>query len=676
MVGASRVSRTLPDPTAEHGAGRAWLRGAGIRRKLAVAMVLALLVFFGTLGVFAVSEIAGVTRAKVNSEALDRVDLAAHRIQSFFAERGRIVTTMVESPDLLGFFSGYNTFQRSVQNDPQYRQVTEYLRRIVDSDPTVLSAFFATASTGEYFKSDGRVEREGYDTRDRWWWEEAVKNDRLYVSRPGVDANTGDVAVTLQTTVHRPDGSLLGVAGADVLLTTVGDLVRQIKYQGQGTAFLVDSESRVIYFPGMEVKDSLETTLPQLDEDRTFKDTSGFAELTRVMTAGERGIADLRFQGHATRVLYTPVRSDSPGLDWSLGLMVPQELISAPIRRATTFSIIGLLVSIAAVCGLTLFVASVVVTRPVGGLVARFRDIAEGKGDLTQRVEVTSGDELGELGSLFNSFVASIQKDMESVAELSSTLAAASEQLNSLSQQIASSTEETSTQAGVVSAAAEQVSTNVQTVATSSEEMSASIREIAKSAGEAAKVAGDAVRIADDTTSRFVELGEAGKRIGSIVEVIHSIAEQTNLLALNATIEAARAGEAGKGFAVVAGEVKELANQTARATGEIAETVKAIQSHTDSAGGSIREVTEIINQIHEIQVVIASAVEEQSATTSEIGRNVADAARGTGEIAQSISSFAEVAYHTASGANSIQQAAQDLARTAANLQQIVSRFNL
>ncbi len=674
MDDASRVAPT--SPAAATGNRHGWIRGAGIRRKLAVAMVAALVVFFGALGVIAVVEIAGLTRTRVTSEALDRVDLAAHRIQSFFAERGRIVTTMIDNPDLIEFFDGYNTFRKPVQNDPQYRRVIGFFRRIVDSDPTVLSAFFSTASTGEYFKADGRVEREGYDTRDRWWWQEAVQKDHLYVSRPGEDADTHDVAVTLQTTVHRADGSLLGVAGADVLLTTVGELVRQIKYQGKGTAFLVDSEGRIIYFPGMAVKQSLETRLPQLDEDKIFKDTSGFGELSKLMTAGKRGIADLRFQGEATRVLYTPVRSDTPGLDWSLGLMVPQELISAPIRRATTFSIIALLVAIAAVCGLTLFVASVVVTRPVAGLVARFRDIASGEGDLTQRVEVTSSDELGELGSLFNSFVASIQNDMESVADLSSSLAAAAEQLNSLSQQIASSTEETSTQAGIVSAAAEQVSTNVQTVASSSEEMGASIREIAKSAGEAARVAGDAVQIADDTRNRFVELGEAGKRIDSIVEVIHSIAEQTNLLALNATIEAARAGEAGKGFAVVAGEVKELANQTARATGEIAETVKAIQEHTDSAGGSIREVTDIINQIHEIQVVIASAVEEQSATTSEIGRNVADAARGSGEIAQSISSFAEVAYHTASGASSIQQAAEDLARTAANLQQIVNRFNL
>jgi len=262
-----------------------------------------------------------------------------------------------------------------------------------------------------------------------------------------------------------------------------------------------------------------------------------------------------------------------------------------------------------------------------------------------------------------------VLKDVQTSAQ---GLSAAAEELSANSQQMVSNAEETSTQAGVVSAAAEQVSKNVQTVATGTEEMSASIKEIAKNAQDAAKVAATAVKAAETTTHTISKLGESSAEIGKVIKVITSIAQQTNLLALNATIEAARAGEAGKGFAVVANEVKELAKETAKATEDISQKIEAIQADTKSAVAAIAEISIVISKINDYQNTIASAVEEQTATTNEIGRNVSEAAKGSSEIASNITGVATAAKSTATGASDTLKASEELSKMAANLQKTVA----
>jgi methyl-accepting chemotaxis protein len=249
-------------------------------------------------------------------------------------------------------------------------------------------------------------------------------------------------------------------------------------------------------------------------------------------------------------------------------------------------------------------------------------------------------------------------------------LASSSEQLTAVSRQMGEAAQMTSSQAGVVSAASEQVSRNIQVVATSAEEMSASIREIAEGTNEAARMASTAVTVAQTTNQRVAKLGSSSQEIGEVIKVITSIAQQTNLLALNATIEAARAGEAGKGFAVVANEVKELAKATAQATGEISKKIVAIQDDTRAAISAIAEIDQIISNISNASSTIATAVEEQTATTNEIVRNVNEAAKGSTEISTSIVAVAEAAQGTASAAGETQMSAKGLASLAADLRSV------
>lgn len=299
---------------------------------------------------------------------------------------------------------------------------------------------------------------------------------------------------------------------------------------------------------------------------------------------------------------------------------------------------------------------------------------AASRGDLTLAVEVKGSDAIGQMGEGLGAFFANLRQNVAGIAQTAQTLASASHELTAVSQQMSANAEETATQANVASAAAEQVSTNIATVATAAEEMGASIKEIAKNANDAAKVATAAVKVAEKTNATVAKLGESSAEIGNVIKVITSIAQQTNLLALNATIEAARAGEAGKGFAVVANEVKELAKQTAKATEDISRKIEAIQTDTKGAVEAIGQIGKIINQINDIQNTIASAVEEQTATTGEITRNVTEAARGSSEIAQNITGVAQAARSTTAGASDTRRSADDLAKMATDLQNLVRQF--
>jgi len=326
----------------------------------------------------------------------------------------------------------------------------------------------------------------------------------------------------------------------------------------------------------------------------------------------------------------------------------------------------------------TVWAVVALVARRIANALEEVRRVATtvAAGDLTSRAQVRSHDEIGELADATNAMARALTDVLGRMAARADVLAGASSEMSSVSDQMSATAEETSSQASMVSAGAEQVSQNMQTVAVAVEEMGASIQEIAKNTSEAARMATLAANEAHSTSSTMGKLGASSAEIGNVVKVINAIAQQTNLLALNATIEAARAGDAGKGFAVVANEVKELARETAAATKDIGQKIVTIQADTGAAVEAIGQIRETIQSIKDVSANIAGAIDEQLATTAEIGRTLSEAARGSTEISHGLVSVAEAAKETAAGSVSTQNAAGDMARMASELRQLTARFRL
>ncbi|WP_199513830.1 methyl-accepting chemotaxis protein [Nucisporomicrobium flavum] len=389
-------------------------------------------------------------------------------------------------------------------------------------------------------------------------------------------------------------------------------------------------------------------------------------------TAG-RAKAMTSINGGEAADSYGKVLDITEALDKSVNARAAQVRADAARVRDTSLQVLAAALLLALVLA---FVMGTWVTRsvvrPLAVVVAALGRLA--RRDLTARADLSRRDELGRLGDALNATAESLRETVAVIATHAGTISAASEDLSHVSARVADASGHIETQATAVARAAEDVSGNVRTLEAGSHEMGQAIDEISRSAGEAARVAVEAVDVVEQTSVSVGKLGDSSAEIGAVVRMITAIAEQTNLLALNATIEAARAGEMGKGFAVVAGEVKDLAQETAKATDEIARLVQAIQADTGDAVTAIARIGQVVSRISDYQTMIAAAVEEQTATTGEMARNVTEAAGSSRDIAANIGGVSTAVGETTAIVRQARESAEDLARTSSELHQLVAGF--
>jgi len=405
---------------------------------------------------------------------------------------------------------------------------------------------------------------------------------------------------------------------------------------------------------------------------------------------------------YTERVLIEQRQASEQSLGSEVGLL--RDTISERFKKAEYFQGgIFLLVVIALILTITLTLKIVVVNR-LQKITAGLRDIAEGEGDLTSRLSDRYNDEIGELRKWFNTFVEKIQAIIVDVKKSSGELDAASSGLAGLSDQMQTNANKTSVMAGNVSesstvmssnmnsvaAAMEETSTNISMVAAASEEMNVTINQISENTEYALKITASAVDQTASASKQVDELGLAAKGIEKVLETISEISEQVNLLALNATIEAARAGDAGKGFAVVANEIKDLARQTASATGEIRGKIEGIQDTTQGTVSQIEKIAKVVSEVNSIVSTIATAIEEQSSATKEIAMNVSQASEGVtevnqnvaqsnnsvSEIAQEIVEVTDAATQITENSHMVSRNAEKLASLSRQLTSMVGRFKV
>jgi methyl-accepting chemotaxis protein len=451
---------------------------------------------------------------------------------------------------------------------------------------------------------------------------------------------TNKLVMLICSPIFGENNNFLGVFGALLKVNCLTDLISNKKIGTTGYCFMVDSTGVIIAHPD-------EKHILQLD----LKSLAGMEKITQSMLAGQEGAESYVFKDVDKVAGFAPIKQKQ----WSVAATQnADEFLASAVSLRNTIILISL--GAVLVTCLIIFWASGTIVRPINSAVLGLKDIAQGEGDLTMRLTITSKDEVGELAHWFNVFIDKLQKIITQINDSTHSVSKSAGELSNISTSLSQNAQETSDRADNVATAAEEMSanlnsvaaameqstTNISMVASAAEEMSATISEIADNAEQAHAISAKAVHQAAGTSKKMTELGVAAQAIGKVTETITEISEQTNLLALNATIEAARAGEAGKGFAVVANEIKELAKQTATATMDIKNQIDGIQGTTRSTLEEISQISIIIDEINAITTTISISVGEQSSATQEIANNIAQASMGISEVNENVNQSSSV----------------------------------
>ncbi|WP_282365024.1 methyl-accepting chemotaxis protein [Pseudomonas sp. PS01297] len=534
---------------------------------------------------------------------------------------------------------------------------------------TFMADYFGDNQGAFTIRPDSKMP-DGFDPRTRPWYKDAVNSSSASLTEPYIDAVTGQMIISIGSAVKKA-GQTLGVAGADLSLQTITDTINALNFNGLGYAFLISGDGKVLVHPD-------KTLVTQYLKDIYPQDTPPISS----------AFSEIQANGKTRIVTFTPVKGLG-NVNWSIGLSVDKEKAFAALNTFRTSAVIATVIAVISIIALLGLLIRLLL-QPLHVMTRAMQNIAEGEGDLTRRLDVTSNDEFGTLGSAFNDFVERIHTSMREVSS-------ATAQVNEVALRVVSASNSSMLNS-------DEQASRTNSVAAAINELGAAAQEIARNAAQASQQASDARGLATEgqqvversissmqqlsqmlgTSSGHIEsLNGKTVNIGQILEVITSISQQTNLLALNAAIEAARAGEAGRGFAVVADEVRNLAHRTQESAQQVQAMIEELQisarasvstmdesqRHSEDsveianlAGERLVSVTERIGEIDGMNQSVATATEEQTSVVESINMDITEINTLNQEGIENLQSTL--------------RACTDLEQQAARLKQLVGSFRI
>ncbi|MDR7122547.1 methyl-accepting chemotaxis protein [Rheinheimera soli] len=676
-----------------------YIKNLSIKQKLLVAVGGSVAVLLMLSALFTVNHLSQLTRQQVQAEVDSLVTTESVNIGKFFAEYAQVARTFLEAPQFQAWFQAYPGRNAELNSVPGYQDINNSFIKISERDPNILSAFFALDRSAEYFRESSRtgVDKEGPDAGDiskgyfatqRPWYKLSLEHNKFFVGSPSADFTTGIVSAVVEGPVYLPDGTLLGVGGLDLHLDKLGKHVERIRYQGEGFPFLLDNAGQVVHFSkaaGLEIKanDPLDLL------DKNIADTAGFSTLAQAAKEQKSGFTKVSLSGKSYYVSYQPVSLEFPKMSWLVGLLIPAELIEAPVQQATGWALFATLLMLAVIT-LVVVLTTQRIIRPLSDLTEAMKDIAIGEGDLTRTLAIQSSDEVGVLAQHFNSFIGKLRLSLQSTSEQSALVHHSSHQLNKVASQTDQEIQNNKLQIDAVSAAVTEMSATVHEISRNAQETSAAASAAQKRGTEGSALSQAALQDMSalagtmaDAVDVVVGLAKESENIGAVVDVIKAIADQTNLLALNAAIEAARAGEQGRGFAVVADEVRSLAGRTSESTGHIRSMVEKLQTIAKEAELKMqqgREQTQLSSDrakaMQGALVAIGQAIEVVQQQSSQIAVATQQQGVVAEEINQNLHRITQLVDTTAAHAAELTSEAQQLDQAATTLSSVVSQFRI
>ena len=590
-----------------------------------------------------------------------------HNLDNYLNEMGSVTANNIQTW-LGGRILLAQNLAEAIALTPEPGQVANLLEQKTLSN-TFMSVYFGDSQGGFTIRPDSKMP-DGYDPRTRPWYKDALNSSSSSLTKPYIDAATGQMVITIGAPVKKA-GQTLGVVGADMTLQAITDSINALNFNGMGYAFLINADGEILVHPDKNlVTKNLKDIYPQ--------DTPAITT----------DLSEIQVNGKARIVTFAPVKGLGSA-NWYIGLSVDKEQAFAALSEFRTSAIIATVIAVVSIIALLGLLIRLLM-QPLHVMTRAMQNIAEGEGDLTRRLAVESQDEFGILGSAFNRFVERIHTSISEVAS-------ATEQLNEVALRVVSASNSSMLNS-------DEQASRTNSVAAAINELGAAAQEIARNAAQASHQASDARGLAEEgqqvversissmqqlsqllgTSSGHIEaLNDKTVNIGQILEVITSISQQTNLLALNAAIEAARAGEAGRGFAVVADDVRNLAHRTQESAQQVQKMIEELQV---SARGSVSTMEESQRHSQDSVEIANRAGERLISVTERIGeidgmnQSVATATEEQTSVVESINmDITEINTLNQEGVENLQstlRACSDLEQQAVRLKQLVGSFRI